>query len=175
MQSTREIGPVEPVYRQRERFLSHLPPGYVEETHPVDAADHWLGIWRLLSPVLDPETGLGPVGDDSSLQSGVPGGEASLLALRPSRGGAPGDFRLRRRGRRRVELSSILAVLESFGLAAVEAVPWHFVLGTDGPEAYVDDIALRVTTPMIGPGAVRANLSPAWWRRSRRYWPGMPS
>ena len=46
----------------------------------------------------------------------------------------------------------MLAVLESFGLAAVEAVPWHFVLGPGGPDAYVDDIGLRVSTPVIGPG-----------------------
>jgi len=40
--------------------------------------------------------------------------------------------------------------LESFGLAVVEAVPWHFVLGPAGPDIYVDDIGLRASTAAMG-------------------------
>ena len=69
--------------------------------------------------------------------------------LCPSRVGSPGDFRLRRIGLGRVELSSFLPVLESFGLVAVEAVPWRFALGPKGPDAYVDDIGLRISTPLM--------------------------
>jgi glutamate dehydrogenase len=75
--------------------------------------------------------------------------QADRLVLCPARLGAPGDFRLRRIGLSRVELSSFLPVLESFGLVAVEAVPWHFSLGPAGPDAYVDDIGLRVGTPLM--------------------------
>jgi glutamate dehydrogenase len=55
-------------------------------------------------------------------------------------------FRLRRVALRRTELSSILPVLESFGLAVVEAVPWRFALTPNGRGAYVDDFSLRVGT-----------------------------
>ncbi len=48
--------------------------------------------------------------------------------------------------------SSFLPVVESFGLAVVEAVPWHFHFGSGGPDAYVDDMGLRVDTPVMGPG-----------------------
>ena len=79
-------------------------------------------------------------------------GHASRLVLCPCRPGSPGDFRLRRVGLARVELSSFLPVLESFGLAVVEAVPWHFQFGPGQPDAYVDDIGLRVDTPLMEPG-----------------------
>jgi glutamate dehydrogenase len=60
---------------------------------------------------------------------------------------------LRRIALRRAELSSVLRVLESFGLVAEEAVPWHIELG--GPregDAFVDDVGLRVGTPVAAPG-----------------------
>ena len=72
--------------------------------------------------------------------------------LCPCRPGAPGDFRLRRVGLARVELSSFLPVLESFGLAVVEAVPWRFQFRPGQGGAYVDDIGLRVDTPLMEPG-----------------------
>jgi glutamate dehydrogenase len=109
-----------------DAFLSCLPPGYEEETAPTDAARDWLEM-----------SGLAPEGD--------------RLVLSPCREGAPGDFRMRRVGRSRMELSSMLPVLESFGLTTVEAVPWHFAPPGQA-SAYVDDIGLRVGTAMIGSG-----------------------
>jgi len=49
-----------------------------------------------------------------------------------------------------MELSSFLPVLESFGLAVVEAVPWHFLLGPEHVAMHLDDIGLRVSTKLIG-------------------------
>ncbi len=140
----------------RQRFLSCLPPGYVEETTPEDAASDWLQMSALLTPQSSAGSAAaeaGPTGDD---QTGTAGdraqhllAQADRLVLCPGRVGSPGDFRLRRIGLGRVELSSFLPVLESFGLVAVEAVPWRFALGPKGPDAYVDDIGLRISTPLM--------------------------
>jgi glutamate dehydrogenase len=168
------------------RFLTCLPPGYVEETSPRDAATDWLEISALLSrppgtgsaeagggltgarqagpdqagpdQTGPDQTGPDQTGPDQTGpdQTGIDAeragrllAQADRLVLCPTRGGAPGDFRLRRIGLSRVELSSFLPVLESFGLVAVEAVPWHFALGSAGPDAYVDDIGLRIGTPLM--------------------------
>ncbi len=162
-----------PAWDERGTFLASLPPGYAEETAPEDAAVDWLemssllrggptaGEWRV-------GTASGPAGGLTGSPTGTSGpdyagglltpsarrttGHASRLVLCPCRPGAPGDFRLRRVGLARVELSSFLPVLESFGLAVVEAVPWHFQFGAGQPDAYVDDIGLRVDTPLMEPG-----------------------
>jgi glutamate dehydrogenase len=128
-------------------FLSSLPPGYAEQTTPEDAATDWLEMSTLL--------GAGPMSGEA-VPPPRPAGRASRLVLCPCRPGAPGDFRLRRVGLARVELSSFLPVVESFGLAVVEAVPWHFHFGPDRPDAYVDDIGLRVDTPLMEPGGFDA-------------------
>jgi glutamate dehydrogenase len=173
----------------RRKFFSCLPPGYVEETAPEDAATDWLQISTLVNhqpgagstplatdQVAGEEGGTGQTeggqtaggqseagqseagqfeGGPSSLAGTRAGqllAQADRLVLCPSRRGAPGDFRLRRIGLDRVELSSFLPVLESFGLVAVEAVPWHFALEPEGPDAYVDDIGLRIGTPLMTKG-----------------------
>ncbi len=144
----------------RQRFFSCLPPGYTEETAPQDAATDWLEMFGLLSE--PPDAGKAGPPDAANVASAVaprppasPGalsGQPGRLLLCPSRGEAPGDFRLRRIGLSRVELSSFLPVLESFGLVTVEAVPWHFAIGPQGPDGYVDDIGVRVDTPLMAPG-----------------------
>ena len=141
-------------YSQRHRFLSSLPPGYGEQTAPEDAARDWLELSELVAAggVATNHAGLKGANGRSGAGAGALTPEASRLVVTDCRQGAPGDFRLRRAGRRRMELSSLLPVLESFGLAVVEAVPWHFVLGAGGEEVYVDDIGLRVVTPVIGTG-----------------------
>ncbi|MGH9105987.1 MAG: hypothetical protein ACRDZX_09150, partial [Acidimicrobiales bacterium] len=126
-------------YQEREKFLSCLPPGYMEETAPADAAQDWFAIAVRLP-------------DEP--------GDLGLLMVTPCRNGAPGDFRLRRIGRYRVELSSLLPVLESFGLAAVEAVPWHFAPGAEGQDTYLDDVGLRVGTNTLGPATEAAGFAP---------------
>jgi glutamate dehydrogenase len=61
-----------------------------------------------------------------------------------------GGFRLRRYGRRAEELSSLLPLVESFGLVVVEAVP-HLIRATsDQPAAHIDDIGLHFA-PEIQP------------------------
>ena len=135
-----------PAWDERRTFVASLPPGYAEETAPEDAAVDWLEMSSLLAG--------GPTAADGLLTPSAlrTAGHASRLVLCPCRPGAPGDFRLRRVGLARVELSSFLPVLESFGLAVVEAVPWHFQFGAGQPDAYVDDIGLRVDTPLMEPG-----------------------
>jgi glutamate dehydrogenase len=56
-------------------------------------------------------------------------------------------FRLRRYGRSPVELSAFLPLLESFGLAVVEAVPMTIGRGADGAGAHIDDFGLRRLSP----------------------------
>jgi glutamate dehydrogenase len=155
-------------------FLSSLPPGYTEQTSPEDAAVDWLELSSLLghrpaSEGLHADDGSTatsitravashasePAGSAPPARPAPPAGlegHASRLVLCPCRPGAPGDFRLRRVGLARVELSSFLPVVESFGLAVVEAVPWHFHFGSGRPDAFVDDIGLRVDTPVMEPG-----------------------
>ena len=131
--------PEEAVEDARRLLFDYLPPGYAQETLPADAAWDCLSLLDLMGA---------PSGDDGADTAGSGGGVGGmgLMALAAPRPGASGDFRLRRAGRRRVELSSFLRVLESFGLVAVEAVPWHFALA-DGRDSYVDDIGLRATAP----------------------------
>jgi glutamate dehydrogenase len=149
-------------YQEREKFLTSLPPGYRERTAVTDAARDWVQIWRLLpgrgsSEVVPPAAHtIGGAAGAAELSLAQQVGDLVLATCRP---GAPGDFRLRRTGRQRVELSSLLPVLESFGLAVVEAVPWRFVLGEDGAYAFVDDIGLRVGTATIGQGQREAGFA----------------
>ena len=125
----------------RQRFLECLPPGYAEKTAPEVAARDWLEISRLLAlrPAPPPAAGDGGAG-------------AAHMALTPGRAGAPGDFRLRRTALSRAELSSLLRAVESFGLVAEEAVPWHFTLGSEGGDVFIDDVGLRIGTPVAAPG-----------------------
>ena len=54
-----------------------------------------------------------------------------------------GMFRLRLYGRRAVELSTFLPILESFGLSVVEAVPNHIATPGGGKALHLDDFGLR--------------------------------
>ena len=156
--------------RTAGRSCPPFRPGYTEETSPEDAAVDWLEMSSFsgsrrakprrrrqaaTSPAVRPRpsrpSGPPHVGQPGHVRPAF-GGHASRLVLCPCRPGAPGDFRLRRVGLARVELSSFLPVVESFGLAVVEAVPWHFQFGPGHHDAYVDDIGLRVDTPLMEPG-----------------------
>lgn len=142
----------------RHRFLQYLPPGYAEQTAPQVAARDWAEIFRLLDQEAagPPEPGHGPAGDgpagDGPAGDGRPGAGDAHLALGPGRAGAPGDFRLRRTALGRAELSSLLRAIESFGLVAEEAVPWHFSLGPPYGEVFIDDVGLRIGTPVAPTG-----------------------
>ncbi len=151
-----ESEPVPSAGLARRRFLDSLPPGYAEETAPEVAAQDWAEITRLLAlRTGSGHTGRGhEVGGHTGRGHEVGGAGDSLvhMALGPGRTGAPGDFRLRRTALRRAELSSLLRTIESFGLVAEEAVPWHFTLGPQGGDVFIDDVGLRVGTPVAPPG-----------------------
>lgn len=138
------------VSRARQELFGRLPPGYIEETEPAEAA------WDCLAALIL-TTGSSP---GRSAPDGVAGlgpgpGRTTLTAARQ---GAVG-FRLRRAGHQRVELSTWLPVLDSFGLVVVEAVPWHFS-GTGAQSGlYIDDIGLRLRS---GPGAALADVPPGF-------------
>jgi glutamate dehydrogenase len=116
----------ERAHKEQAEFLSSLPPGYAERTPPELAARDWLEILVLQAS------------------------KHGHFVVDPWRDETQEDFRLRRIGLQRLELSTLLPVLESFGLAVVEAVPWHFALGPSGPGIYVDDIGLRAGTAGTG-------------------------
>ncbi len=90
------------------------------------------------------------------------------MALGPGRAGAPGDFRLRRTALSRAELSSLLRAVESFGLVAEEAVPWHFALDLPQGDVFIDDVGLRIGTPVALPGFELATGGARAGRRSQR-------
>jgi glutamate dehydrogenase len=141
--------------KEQGKFLSSLPPGYVEETPPEVAARDWLEILMLqaseqaeqhsskddLVEVVREEVVREEGPDDPSSRGGY-----GHFVVDPWRGAPQKDFRLRRTGLQRLELSTLLPVLESFGLAVVESVPWNFVLAPADPGIYVDDIGLRAST-----------------------------
>lgn len=135
------------VSRSREQVFPRLPPGYQEQTAPAEAA------WDCMV-ALELGTGTGSLPP-------APGPGQSRLSLVPSRRQGTGDFRLRRAGRRRVELSSLLPVLANFGLVVVEAVPWHFAGGDGRADFYVDDIGLRLRAAPSVPGVDGAGPGPA--------------
>ena len=132
----------------RHGFLERLPPGYAEQTAPQVAARDWAEIFRLLTRgTAGPAgPGHGPAGDSR------PAAGDAHMALGPGRAGAPGDFRLRRTALSRAELSSLLRAVESFGLVAEEAVPWHFALDLPQGDVFIDDVGLRIGTPVAPPG-----------------------
>ncbi|MGC8626178.1 MAG: NAD-glutamate dehydrogenase domain-containing protein [Acidimicrobiales bacterium] len=123
----RQLGVNDRVMKWQRAFLGAVPPGYAEETAVDDAVADLVGLDELA----------GLPGDDQSAGTGY-------LVLRPCQPGAAGDFRLRRLGHQRLELSALLPVLESFGLAVLEAVPWQLDMASEGLSVHVDDIGLRV-------------------------------
>ena len=81
------------------------------------------------------------------------GGEHRLV-VRPSVDPAC-SFRLRRFGETGIVLTTILPLLESFGLVVVESVPMRLAAGPGGePPLHIDDIGLRADNP-YGPEALR--------------------
>ena len=66
------------------------------------------------------------------------------FALAPDdRTDSPEGFRLRRYGRHAEELSSLLPLIESFGLVVVEAVPHLIHASPEQREAHIDDLGLH--------------------------------
>ena len=127
------------------RFLSRLPAGYRARTAPEEALEDEAEVLAL---------------ESADVAAERPGGQLLLmgarhrLVVRPSRGDTC-TFRLRRFGAYGIELTTMLPLLESFGLVVVESVPMHIGPGPDGePEVQVDDIGVRAEAP-YGPEALR--------------------
>jgi glutamate dehydrogenase len=71
-------------------------------------------------------------------------GDWHRFAVSPAHPNAgPGAFRLRRYGRRGIELSRLLPLVESFGLVVVDAVPHQIRALGARPGAHIDDVGLR--------------------------------
>lgn len=120
-----------------ERFVSSLPPGYAEATPPEQAARDWAALATLVER--DRRDSAGSAGSVTSAKADVDEGEFFVGTA-----GTGTGFRLRRAGSSRLALSDLVPALESFGLAVVEAVPWHFEgLGPDGRPLYLDDIGVQ--------------------------------
>ncbi|MDQ1428840.1 MAG: glutamate dehydrogenase, partial [Acidimicrobiaceae bacterium] len=110
-----------------ESFAARIPSGYVERTAPAAAAADMVELEAL-------GAGLGVAG----------GGPAEVrMTVQPDPDPGAGMFRLRLYGRRAMELSSFLPVLESFGLTVVEAVPHHIAARDGGHPWHLDDFGLR--------------------------------
>lgn len=144
----------ERAHREQQKFLSSVPPGYAARTPPELAASDWLEMLilqtsRQAEHHSAKDDVVEVVGEENSGGSSS-GGEHGHFIVDARGDAAQEDFRLRRIGLQRLELSTLLPVLESFGLAVVEAVPWKFVLGPAGPGIYVDDIGLRASTAGTG-------------------------
>jgi glutamate dehydrogenase len=116
-------------------FAKAVPPGYAERTTPEEAAFD-------LTSALGLERGEEP---------------EVRFAVRPDPTAGPGTFRLRRVGGRPMELSDLLPLMESFGLAVIEAVPqWIECVSGSGRRWHVDDVGVRLRDPVTA-----ASFAPA--------------
>ncbi|HEX3426515.1 MAG TPA: NAD-glutamate dehydrogenase domain-containing protein [Acidimicrobiales bacterium] len=115
-----------------DSFASLVPGSYVERTEPaVAAAD------------LQELRALDGGGEVLGRALGPDGATARRMAVQPDPDPGAGMFRFRLYGRRAIELSSFLPILESFGLTVVEAVP-HNLRSADGEVLFhLDDFGLR--------------------------------
>ena len=130
-------------------FLARLPFGYRALTSPAEALEDAEAVAELQPGPVPPAAS----GDGESGSEG-PMGSRHRLLVRPSRDAAH-TFRLRRFGEQGIELTTILPLLESFGLVVVESVPLRLAPGAAGePGLHVDDIGVRAESP-YGPEALR--------------------
>jgi glutamate dehydrogenase len=111
-------------------WVARLPAGYRERTTPEDAA-----------------TDLREVPTLGGRQGGAP-----HFGVRPDPEARSGMFRLRRLATAPAELTSLLPLLESFGLAVVEAVPAQLEPAAGIPQAHLDDFGLRRTAAPTSAG-----------------------
>ncbi len=121
-------------------WVARLPAGYRERTSPDDAATDLLEVPQL-------------------------GTSGHRFGVRHDPDARPGTFRLRRLATSPVELSTFLPLLESFGLAVVEAVPAHLAgVGGSGP-AHLDDFGLRQADEVFAAAGRPGELDEAAGRR----------
>ncbi|MCU4185419.1 NAD-glutamate dehydrogenase [Acidiferrimicrobium sp. IK] len=153
-----------------EEWVERLPPGYRERTLPADAAADIEMAASLLGEAAsgaaggaaDPRPPSGAPPSERVDEAATPGpdgvpaasagrsadrlGADHRLSVRPGTEGGSETFRLRRIGVQAVELTGVLPMLESFGLAVTDAVPFTLtpLPGRPGTEIHVDDFGLRV-------------------------------
>jgi glutamate dehydrogenase len=133
----------DPVH-EAQAFASRVTPAYMSSTPPRTARDDLAELSELLR-------GGGSSGD---ADDAAPLGALQRLAAKESDSEAC-TFRLRRYGTGRISLTTLLPVLESFGLVVVESIPWR--VGPEqagGPEGFIDDIGVKTDSPW-GPEALR--------------------
>ena len=123
-------------------FIAIAPPSYRDLTDPQDAAFDAL---ELSSLSTDGDETAVPTSPQTVADRAF--GGAHRLAVRPA---ADPDctFRIRRYGERGIELTTLLPVLESFGLVVVESIPHRLLPAKPGePAVHIDDIGVRTDSP----------------------------
>ena len=130
-----------------ESFLESLPAGYRSRTGPAQGARDAAEVVALLSVSEVAHRPMAGAGVHRALMGG-----AHRLQVAQSVDESC-TFRLRRFGTDGIELTSMLPLLESFGMAVVEAVPFRLT-GRAGADVHIDDIGLRVDVP-FGPETLR--------------------
>ena len=107
-------------------FAARLPSSYFERTTPEVAASDLVQLESLKS------------------LAGTSGPSALRMAMQPDPDPGAGMVRLRLYGRKGVELSDFVPLLESFGLIVVEAVPHRIEAEEAGvADLHLDDFGLR--------------------------------
>jgi glutamate dehydrogenase len=118
-----------------EHFAAGVPAAYRDRVSPEQAARDLDQLERLV---------VAPPGDGGGLDAAARFGGTHRLTIDADPEGGPDSFRLRRYGLGPIELSSLLPVLESFGLIVVEAVPTAIPGGDHRPLVYIDDVGVRL-------------------------------
>lgn len=135
------VGIDSPVVKE---FISGAPPGYIERTNPSVAAMDYRFIATLVSNTFDSsfedsypnEASLVVVGDGGAI-------DYLLVVARDDEAANIGTIRLRRYSHRAVELSSVVHVLDSFGLSLVEDLPLVFFPNASNRSIHIDEFELR--------------------------------
>jgi glutamate dehydrogenase len=117
-----------------DEFAQRVTAAYQEQTTVAQAAADL----ALLARMPEGPGGGGSAGGASEEEDW----HAFAVSPAPREAGA-GAFRLRRYGRRGIELSRLLPLVESFGLVVVEAVPHQIRALGRHRAAHIDDVGLR--------------------------------
>lgn len=138
---------LDPTKAEVADFLQKAPSSYLERTGVEEAAFDRLQLMPLISQINDegwkreqdpvPGVNIGGNPDPTS---------AHRLVFVPPHPEVPGTIRLKRYGRKSAELSELVHVLDSFGLAVVEDFPSLLPAASQDTEyLHLDDMTLRWT------------------------------
>ena len=129
-------------------FASRVSAAYTSTTDPVTAAADMVELSTLLE-----QGGSADRPEAGGAAGGDPFGSRHRLAVGEG-GNDSSSFRLRRYGTERIALTTLLPVLESFGLVVVESIPHRVAPGAGGTETFIDDIGVTTEAPW-GPETLR--------------------